>query len=178
MLDTIQEIKENPIVNRFTEIAESYGVTGVYVNWQPGGANEGGLYFVCGLDKSQFAGGKIDVLQIIENEEKSIGDVRIDARAFRINGRQPLMIHSEIVNYCQQLDTLQNVYSYVGHPIPECVDPGTIDLMEMTWRNFTDASKSFAAKKDYEQFKKWLYKGMKWNNYYFNEETKLWETIW
>ena len=37
MLDSMQEIKSNPFINRLTDIAQSYGVSGVYVNWNPGG---------------------------------------------------------------------------------------------------------------------------------------------
>ena len=150
MLNSLQEIKENPIANRFSEIANAYGVRGVYVNWQPGGLNTGGVYFVCGLDASKF-GRDIDMFRIIENERKGYGDICTDARAFRIDGQQPLMVHRHIVNYCQQLDTLQKVYGYFNRPIPEKISPGTVEIMKMTWENFTNTSKSMAARKDYEK---------------------------
>lgn len=151
MLDSMQEIKSNPFVNRLADIARSYGVNGVYVNWTPEGLNNGGIYFVCGLDNSKICNRNLDMLKIIENDNKSIGEIRTDIRAFRLDGQQPLIAHRNVVNYCQQLDTLQNVYRYVGKPIPVKMSPGTVELMRMTWKNFANETKSPAARRDYEK---------------------------
>lgn len=151
MLDSLQEIQSNPITNRFLDITSSYGIHGTYVDWQPGGLNSGGIYFVCGLDPSKILNQNIDIYQIIENRRKSLGDIQTDAQAFKINGEQPLMVHRHIVNYCQQLDALQKIYSYLNQSIPKTMAPETIDLLKMTWRNLTDVTKPIRVRQNYEK---------------------------
>ena len=151
MLDSLQEIQSNPITNRFLDITSAYRIHGTYVNWQPGGLNSGGIYFVCGLDSSKILNQNIDIYQIIDNRRKSIGDIRTDAQAFKINGEQPLMAHRNIVTYCQQLDALQTIYGYLDQPIPTTMAPETVDLLKMTWRNLTDVTKPIGVRQNYEK---------------------------
>lgn len=136
------EIKKNPMVNRFEDIARTCGVSGLYVSWLPGGLNEGGSYFLCGLDAATINSRDIDMNRILDNMMKSDGHIRTDITAFKIDGRQPLMVHRDIVNYCKQLDVLKNVYAYFGKPIPSDIDPGVIEVMKMAWDHFLEPDQS------------------------------------
>lgn len=136
------EIKKNPMVNRFEDISRSYGVSGIYVSWLPSGLNEGGSYFLCGLDAATLASRDIDMNKILNNMMASNGHIRTDVTAFKIDGRQPLMVHRDIVNYCKQLDILKNVYAYFGKPIPSNIDSGVIEVMKMAWEHFLEPNQS------------------------------------
>lgn len=151
MLDTLQEIQNNGVVNRFKEIAESYGLYGVYVNWIPGGLNEDCVYFVCGLDKNKVLNENIDMFQIIENQNRSKGYVPIDAAAFPLTGKHPFMTHYNIIEYCHKLDAVQKVYKHFNKRIPSKLPASLIKTMGMTWENFTNRNKAPALRKEYEK---------------------------
>ena len=151
MLVTMQKVRENPIVNRFESIAQSYGVHGSYIEWHPNGLNEGGIYFVCGLDKSQTDIGNINIQKIFDNMKNCGGDIRTDVSAFKIDNQHPLMAHSCIVNYCQQLNTLKNVYEHFHEKIPEKMDPKIIEIMDVSWRHFANPEKPLNAKFAHEK---------------------------
>lgn len=142
MLTSIDDIRSNPILNRFDEIVKSYGVNGAYVNRLPNGLNEGGLYFLCGLDNSTFERQSFDMNTIFDNMMSTDGHIRTDITAFKIDGRQPLMVHRDIVNYCKQLDVLKSVYAYFGKPIPGDIDPGIVEMMQMMWKHFLEPNQS------------------------------------
>lgn len=150
MLNSIQEIKANPIVNRFNEISQTYNIDGVYVNWCPGGLNEGGVYFVCGLDKTKIHQEDLDVYKIIGDMRNSGGDICTGVSAFKIDGQHPLIAHRNVVNYCQQLNILQNVYGHFNEKVPAKIAPSVVEIMDVAWRHFADPEKSSASKKAHE----------------------------
>lgn len=151
MLDTKEEIKKNPIVNRFNEIAETYGIRGMYVEWCPGGLNEGGIYYVCGLDSSKINQTNINMKEILDNMRNGEGDICTDVSAFKIDGEHPLIAHRYVVNYCQQLNTLQNVYGHFNEPIPSRMDPNVIEIMDVAWRHFANPEKFLGSKLAHEE---------------------------
>lgn len=158
MLDTLQEIQENSLVNNFKEIAEKFGIYGTYVNWQPGGLNEGGVYFVCGLDKDKVCDRNIDMHKILENQAKSKGLVSTDVAALRITGDYPFMLHHDFLEHCYKLDTVKKVYNYLNLPIPSKISNDSINFLRMDWWNFTDSSKPLSARKGYEKMLSYVVK--------------------
>ena len=151
MLNSITEINSNPIVNKLTGISGFYGINGAYVLWRPGGLNEGGYFFLCGLDPSITNPKNVDMNQVLDNIMLSHGHIRTDIAAFRIDGQAPLMVHRDIVNYCKQLDVLQGVYGYFGKPIPTSMDPEIIKIMDIAWRKFLDPQSSPHTKAAHEK---------------------------
>lgn len=155
MLNTLQEIQKNGFVNRFTEIASDFGLYGTYVNWQPGGINGGGVFFVCGLDKDKILSRDIDMRQILNNQRKNGGLVRTDVVAFKLSGQHPFMAHYRIVNYFQKVETIRKSYEHFNKPIPVEMPNDLIETMEMTWNNFANKDKPLALRMEYENMLKY-----------------------
>lgn len=151
MLNTLEEIQNNGIVNRFKEIAQSYGLYGIYVNWQPGGLNDGGIYFICGFDSSKITGTDIDMFQILENQRRNHGYICTDITAFKVNGKHPFMLHCDFINHCHLLDALKNAYSHAGVKLPNKISASSAEAIRMTWANFTNSTKDASLRKEYEK---------------------------
>lgn len=151
MLKSIGDIVKNDYVNHFEDIAQSYGLTGQYIKYYTSQTKQEEVFFVCGMDKEKVCSDKLNVESVFSERQKQYLNFNPGIAAFKITNSDPLLVHDEVVNYCQTAEFLQKIYKDNHLPVPQMLPNGLVSVLKMTHRNACNPALSEETRNAYKR---------------------------
>ena len=152
MVNSLDDVRNNDYLNRFVEIANSYGLEGIYVSYHTSQSLQNEIFFVCGANRERVHAQDLNVEDLTAKRQKLCHLHDPHLAAFKITGNDPLLTHRSIVDYCQTSEFLIQLYNDFGQPLPDTISVGVTDALKMAHFNATnpalDSTTRAAYKKD------------------------------
>ena len=151
MLESLKDVIKNNYVNRFEEIAKSYGLEGIYIKYRSLESKKEEIYFVCGTDKSKIHSDHLNLDSVRTENQKQYLHHNSHINAFKLTGSDALFIHQEVVNYCQTTEFLVKLYQSYNMQLPRLIPKGIVSGLKMSYFNSINPRLTAELQKAYQK---------------------------
>ena len=151
MLKSIDDIVKNDYVNHFEDIAQSYGLTGQYIKYCTSQTNQEEVFFVCGTNNELVCSNNLNVESVYSERRKQYLNFNPSIAAFKITNSEPLLVHDEVIDYCQTAEFLRKIYKENHRPVPQMIPNGLVTMLKMAHHNACNPALSEETRNSYKR---------------------------